>query len=58
MREAKSAVTQHYGFWPTPLIDLTSSLWVAASFALKARQDDTVIRGFLYVVGMPNRRDL
>lgn len=56
VREAKWAVTQHYGLWPTPLIDLTSSLRVAASFALKARAkgDTAVITGFLYVVGMPN----
>lgn len=33
-RLAAWAVIQHYEIWPTPLIDLTSSLRVAASFAL------------------------
>lgn len=33
------AVVQHYELWPTPLLDLTSSLRVAASFALGLRVD-------------------
>jgi len=33
------AVVQHYGIWPTPLLDLTSSLRVAASFALGLEDD-------------------
>ena len=34
LRIAPWAVIQHYELWPTPLVDLTSSLRVAASFAL------------------------
>lgn len=55
IREVQWAVIQHYELWPTPLIDLTASLRVAASFALGIdpvsgkRRDD----GFIYVVGMP-----
>jgi len=33
------AVVQHYELWPTPLLDLTSSLRVAASFALGLKND-------------------
>src|SRR5262249_9873780 len=49
-REVMWAIIQHYGLWPTPLIDITANLRVAASFAL-ARNTD---KGILYVVGMPN----
>jgi hypothetical protein len=58
--EAQWSVIQHYGLWPTPLIDVTRSLRVAASFALRARNEDdpedtNEISGLLYVVGLPNR---
>jgi hypothetical protein len=42
------ALIQHYEILPTPLIDITQSLRVAATFALK--QSST---GFLYVFGLP-----
>jgi hypothetical protein len=42
------ALIQHYGILPTPMIDLTQSLRVAATFAL--RQSKT---GYLYVFGLP-----
>jgi hypothetical protein len=48
-REAVWAVAQHYGLWPTPLIDITPSLRIAASFALWGGQRD----GCLYVVALP-----
>jgi FRG domain-containing protein len=55
VREARWAVMQHYELWPTPLIDLTSSLRIAASFALRSSPSrGKVETGFLYVVGMPN----
>jgi hypothetical protein len=48
-REAIWAVAQHYELWPTPLIDITPSLRVAASFALW----DGHSSGYLYVVALP-----
>jgi hypothetical protein len=48
------AVVQHYGIWPTPLLDLTSSLRVAASFALGLEDDKGGERqGHLYVFAIP-----
>lgn len=43
------ALIQHYQIYPTPLIDLTQSLRVAATFAL--RKSTT---GFVLVFGMPH----
>lgn len=48
-REAVWAVAQHYELWPTPLIDITPSLRVAASFALWGGQPS----GYLYVAALP-----
>jgi hypothetical protein len=48
-REAVWAVAQHYELWPTPLIDITPSLRIAASFALWDGQPS----GYLYVVALP-----
>ena len=54
------AVIQHYNIWPTPALDLTSSLRVAASFALGLGQSSRATaratalktgRGYLYVFG-------
>ncbi len=54
------AVIQHYNIWPTPALDLTSSLRVAASFALGLKQARGASkrgpalqrkRGYLYVFG-------
>ena len=39
---------QHYEILPTPLIDITQSLRVAATFALMKEQ-----KGFVYVFGLP-----
>jgi hypothetical protein len=51
LRVAPWAVIQHYGLWPTPLLDMTSSLRVAASFALGLpKSRDT---GVLYVFAIP-----
>ena len=54
-REVQWAVIQHYGLWPTPLIDVTSSLRVAASFALGGSEAGTTEKvGYLLVVGLPH----
>src|SRR4030042_5776915 len=42
------ALIQHYELMPTPLIDITQSLRVAATFALRNSTS-----GYLYVFGMP-----
>lgn len=44
------AVLQHYEVCPTPLVDVTSSLRVAASFALSNENGE----GILYVFGFPH----
>jgi hypothetical protein len=48
-REAVWAVAQHYELWPTPLIDVTQNLRIAASFALW----DGESTGCLYIVALP-----
>jgi hypothetical protein len=48
-REAVWAVAQHFELWPTPLVDVTPNLRVAASFALSGKRTE----GHLYVVGLP-----
>jgi hypothetical protein len=55
-REIQWTVIQHYGLWPTPLIDITNSLRVAATFAMGFQKGtpEKPQHGFLYVVGMPN----
>jgi hypothetical protein len=49
-RVAPWAVVQHYELWPTPLVDLTSSLRVAATFALGV--PDHHGSGYVYVFAM------
>lgn len=44
------AILQHYEVCPTPLLDVTHSLRVAASFALNGSEPE----GFLYVFGFPH----
>ena len=46
--EIYMALIQHYEIIPTPLIDITQSLRVAATFALRQNK-----RGFVYVFGLP-----
>ncbi len=46
--EMDYALIQHYCILPTPLIDITQSLRVAATFALRGSQT-----GYLYVFGIP-----
>ena len=53
IREAQWAVIQHYGVWPTPLIDLTLSLRVAARFAFSFTGKDAKV-GYIFVVGLPD----
>jgi hypothetical protein len=47
-QETRWSIIQHYEQWPTPLLDITSSLRVAATFALRDRTE-----GYLYVFGLP-----
>ena len=55
LREIQWAIIQHYGIWPTPLIDITSSLRVAASFGLGLfpGSSSSPKVAYLYVVGLP-----
>jgi hypothetical protein len=48
-REYYMALIQHYELLKTPMIDLTQSLLVAASFALQKGH-----AGYIYVFGMPH----
>lgn len=48
--EIRWAILQHYGVCKTPLIDLTTSLRAACSFALNNNRES----GILYVLGLPN----
>ncbi|MGO9572570.1 MAG: FRG domain-containing protein [Desulfomonilaceae bacterium] len=49
------SILQHYGLCRTPLLDLTQSLRVAATFALHDVETGTWMpRGYLYVLGMPH----
>lgn len=48
-KEYYMALLQHYELLKTPMIDLTQSLTVAASFALQNKST-----GYLYVFGMPH----
>lgn len=49
------SLLQHYGVCPTPLLDLTQSLRVAASFALLDTETHNLRdSGYLYVLGMPH----
>jgi hypothetical protein len=48
--EVAWAILQHYGVCDTPLLDVTQSLRVAASFAL----DSDVANGYLFVFGFPH----
>jgi len=52
IQESRWAVVQHYGLWPTPLIDVTSSLRVAAAFAL-GWDTKTASSGYVIVAGLP-----
>lgn len=45
------AILQHYGVCGTPLLDITQSLRIAASFACLENPKET---GFVYVLGVPN----
>ena len=49
-RNLRWAVLQHYEVCATPLLDVTQSLRVAASFALEKAEDD---EAFLYVFAVP-----
>ena len=50
--ELQWAILQHYLLAETPYLDLTSSLRVAASFAL-LRDEDVATEGLIYVLGLP-----
>src|SRR3569623_1622011 len=44
------AILQHYGVCPTPLLDVTHSLRIAASFAADSDAD----QAYLFALGLPN----
>lgn len=44
------SILQHYEICPTPLLDVTHSLRIAASFASNEKNDEA----FVFVVGVPN----
>lgn len=45
------AILQHYGVCATPLLDVTQSLRIAASFASDKNETE---QGFLFIFGVPN----
>jgi hypothetical protein len=47
------ALLQHYNICDTPLVDITQSLHVAASFALQKESNETVKTGIVYVFALP-----
>lgn len=51
-KELRWAIAQHYNIIDTPVLDLTHSLHVAASFALKDLEEGEY--GVVHVLGMPN----
>ena len=53
IRESQWAVVQHYELWPTPLIDVTHSLRVAAAFALGWDATTAPRHGYVVVAGLP-----
>ena len=50
-RVLRWAILQHYEVCPTPLLDVTHSLRIAASFAALGNPSD---RAYIYVLGIPN----
>jgi len=49
------SILQHYGICRTPLLDLTQSLRVAATFALyDIETEEWLSNGYFYVLGMPH----
>jgi hypothetical protein len=54
-RVAPWSVIQHYELWPTPMLDVTTSLRVAATFAIglhHAVRGESARSGFLYVFAL------
>ena len=51
---ARWAMVQHYELWPTPMLDFTTSLRVAASFALGVSTSSQ--EGYVHVVCVPRVR--
>lgn len=51
-KELRWAIAQHYNITDTPVLDLTHSLHVAASFALKDLQEGEY--GVVQIIGLPN----
>lgn len=52
--ELKWAIIQHYGMYDTPLLDITTSLQVATSFATIKKTNQF---GIIYVLGLPYQSD-
>lgn len=51
---ARWAVIQHYELWPTPVLDFTTSLRIAASFAFGLKKH--AAHGYLYIICTPRLR--
>jgi hypothetical protein len=49
-RIVRWAILQHYEVCPTPLLDVTQSLRIAASFATSANEEEA----YVFVLGVPN----
>ena len=56
-RELTWAILQHYQICSTPVLDITHSLRVAASFSLVEDRENQRQEGILYVMGFPNIND-
>jgi hypothetical protein len=52
-RSLRWAILQHYEVCPTPLLDVTHSLRVAASFATHGARQQKSAEAFLYVLAVP-----
>lgn len=53
VRIVRWAIIQHYDMCPTPLLDLTHSLRIAASFASFGQSSSQNAKAFLFVVAVP-----
>jgi len=52
-QELQWSILQHYKICDTPLLDVTHSLRVAASFACHAAKNDTVENAYLFIFALP-----
>jgi FRG domain len=48
------SILQHYKVCATPLLDVTHSIRIAASFASLSTRESSKVRAYLFVLGVPN----